>query len=226
MSWKTWLDWIIKLVLVIGLVFCLFGIRKQNVVINKLQVANIEQSQALADFAELGDLIADYNDKLNSIAESVEGNLVDTDALVNQVLQEIQVGDELKDGRTDKEFALLKQRIAQINEMIKQLNSKESVTVSDLEALVDNALVNISKPVEALVVKPMPNTTTIVHRVTLSDKEKADLMKRTTAELYKAFEKAGYGDFVDGEFVLRKPFYGAEIRAGDEWKYEPVQTLD
>jgi len=92
--------------------------------------------------------------------------------------------------------------------------------------LVNSALVDLSKPDNALVVKPMPNTTPIVHRVTLSENEKADLIQKTRNELYKAFEKAGYGKFVDGEFVLREAFYGAEIRAGDEWKYEPVESLD
>jgi hypothetical protein len=212
MSWKTWLDWIIKLILVVGLVFCLFGIRKQNVIISELQTENVANTQALSDFAELGDLIADYKD--------VEGNQIDRNELVVQVLKEL-------DGIDDKEeFTALEQRIEAINEAINKLNDKEEVTIGDLEALVNNALVDISKPAEALVVKPMPNTTPIAHKVTLSDREKADLIQKTRDDLYKAFEKVGYGEFVDGEFALREAFYGAEIRAGDEWKYEPVESLD
>jgi hypothetical protein len=45
-------------------------------------------------------------------------------------------------------------------------------------------------------------------------------------EVYETFAEAGYGKIVDGKFIPKKPFYGAEIQEGEEHRYKPVAPFE
>lgn len=217
---------VVSLILIVGLssYFMFITIRKLNT-LNKLK-ENSVQVQHERDCRE------NYlNNKLKEISNSLEKQSVDNDNISNRL-------DRLEEKSLIKpvNISIIENKIQSILSQVEQLE-KDKVTEADfnkwakekwakeLQRVVDNSLIEISKPPTIETVKPMPNVTTIIQNVKISNEEKSEILKLTKFEVFKKLEQAGYGTFVDGEFVFKKPFFGAVIESGMEKDYEPVDNM-
>lgn len=114
----------------------------------------------------------------------------------------------------------INEQIESLMEQIQLLKNQKEENVYKIETAINNALVNISKP-DPIVIKPMPNVTTTEVKVNLSQQEKEDISRQIKLEIFKKFVDAGYGTFDGEKLILNKPYYGAKINSGEEWKYKP-----
>ena len=219
------LDWVIKLALIVGLVFCFTLIKNQNQTIEsqsqtivELQINAVAQNEVLTSLAGSTD---GYNSQFATIAEVLkenEANKIDKDALIGEVLSNVDAPSKEDVAKLNE---LLSQQVTHITNQLQELKENDKATISQLETVVSNALISLSKPVPT-VVKPMPNVQPVVTTVAISNAQKASLVKQVKGEIYVDFEKAGYGDFEDGEFLLKEPFFGAILDPDKEWKFEPI----
>jgi hypothetical protein len=220
MNWKNILKWLGWVVLVVAVVFSLFVnyeqgkiIEDQNEKITNLYVLTEEakdRAEATADavvkLAELGvsqqAKIAQIVDRLNGL-EGVEP----TEAV---------------------DLTPVQDRIDNILAQIEQLEKDKLTTqdfdkyVEELEKLVNNSLVELSKPPTVPPVKPMPGIQPVVQKVALSNAEKAAITKMIKKEVFKQFEQAGYGKFEGEKFILKKGFFGARLYPKELENHKPV----
>jgi hypothetical protein len=114
----------------------------------------------------------------------------------------------------DQVEALINAQIEKDNAEEDKYNTLVAETISNLETA------NGVNAVISAIVKPSHEL--VVGGEKMSVDEFKALVK---SEIYEGFVKAGYGKMVDGEFVLKRAFFGAEILEGDEDRYKPVSSF-
>jgi len=224
MKGKEWLELITGVVLVAVVAYCLSITLKQKEMIQALNEGDKIQIQQLIY----------QNDELASsnleLLEALTG-LQDANGKLEERVDNLEKMDPIKvepEEPTPADLTNVENRINLILTQIEELE-KEKVTEQDFEkwaeklkTVVNNSLIELSKPSNVEPVKPMPNVTNVVEKVALSNAEKTAIARQAKMEVFKQFEQAGYGKFVDGKFVLDRPFKGAVIAPGTEDEYLPI----
>lgn len=181
--------------------------------------------QTIETIGTLSEVVVTNTENMVTISKVLNG-LSENDAFVAEVVKNVikNLPPIVVETEADLEEAIeaANEAIAEVSEAIGELQG-EPLTFDQVEALLDAALeaalqpdsVVTEEPEPVLVNKPTPNKE-------VSDEKLKELVKK---EVYGIFVKAGYGKIVNGELVLKRPFYGAEIIEGDEGRYEPTAPL-
>lgn len=218
---KNWLQWAGMAILLGMVLFCLFALNRQAVII-KGQSATISQliendKNGSEQTIGLSYIVVDSENKIVDIVDILRAE--------SERISRLESKETISPFELSNEVTSLSDRVNAVLSQIAKLD-KDKVTENDfnkwvqkLELLVNNSLVELSKPENVPPVRPMPNTSPVIQSVALSNSEKEAVVRMAKGEIFKQFEESGYGKFVGDKFVLRKGFFGAEILAGDEWQY-------
>jgi hypothetical protein len=217
MNWKKWLKLFAQVAVVVGLLYCICNVSRQKNMINDLKERDVAQTELIKDQSKA---IVGLVEKLGEVSEAFGNQKIVNDHLLAEI-------NTLK-GVEPTDLTSVEDRVDSILSQIEQLD-KDKITeadfdkwVQDVEKLVNNSLVELSKPPTVPPVKPMPNITPQPPKVALSNQERAEIVKRVKKEIFKQFEQAGYGKFEGDRFVLKEGFFGARIYPGDLEKHHPV----
>ena len=227
------------------IVLCVLMLAKSQAELGKevrvLEEGNVQLIETIGVLSELASTntnnMVDIADALNGLPENEEFIRVIVQRVVKK-LPPIVVETE-----SDLESAIeaAVEAIAEVSAAVDELEG-EPLTFEQIEALVDASIAedNVEEDkYNTLVAETITNIELHQQILALKDDLNKQANKPNTGkevsveefkeaiklEVYQTFAKAGYGKIVDGKFIPRQPFFGAEILEGEEHRYEPVSPF-
>jgi len=231
MDKKKWLKLLAQIALVVSLLYCLCNINRQKKIIDDLKLEVATQIEAVDKQIGAVEGLVGVMEGMSILC--AEQSTVD-EFLMSEVTRLAKEVNKLNgiEPVAPVDITGVENRVDSILSQIEQLE-KDKLTqadfdkwVQDLEKLVNNSLVELSKPPTVPPVNPMPNVEAKPPKVALSNQEKAEIVKMIKKEIFKQFADAGYGKFEGDKFIMKEGFFGARIDPDDLHRYEPVSLSE